>query len=87
MSNNNQLSSKRVRISLPEHRVREAVAATATLSISATEAVNLMASLGLSVYSSTTLAALCGTDSKSELCDASRRLDLSENAAEVEGKL
>ena len=66
MSSNNQQSSKKVRISFPEHRVREAVAATATLSISATEAVNLMASLGLSVYPSTTLEALCGTDSESE---------------------
>lgn len=66
MSDKNQQSSKKVRISFPEYRVREAVAATATLNISATEAVNLMASLGLSVYSSTTLAALCDTDSDSE---------------------
>jgi len=66
MSDKNQQSSKKVRISFPEHRVREAVAATATLNVSATEAVNLVASIGLSVYSSTTLAALCNTTSDSE---------------------
>ena len=66
ISDKNQQSSKKVRISFPEHRVREAIAASATLNVSATEAVNLMASIGLSVYSSTTLAALCGADSDSE---------------------
>ena len=63
-------SKEAIHIPISEQNVRESITATAALSLSVAEAVNLMVDLGLSVYPSTPLAVLCDVEKQLDLFEA-----------------
>ena len=65
--NQKHRSKEAIHIPISEQNVRESITATAALSLSVAEAVNLMVDLGLSVYPSAPVAVLCDADQQLEL--------------------
>ena len=68
--NRKHRSKEAIYIPISEQNVRESITATAALSVSVAEAINLMVNLGLSVYPNTAVAVLCNADKQLELLGA-----------------
>lgn len=66
-------SKEAIHIPIYEQNVRESITATAALSVSVAEAINLMVNLGLSVYPNTAVAILCDEDKQLDLFEAEER--------------